>query len=397
MRIRGVIPSAGLADGIVTIESGVITGIARTPGGATPPESGDVILPGLIDLHCHGGGGHGFATLSAGEARAAAAFHASRGTTGVVASLVTAAPADLLGQVRTLAPLVADGTLLGIHLEGPFLSPARCGAHAPSLLRDPDESLVAALLSAAAGALKIVTIAPERAGAAVIAAMLRDAGVTVALGHTDTDYAGMTAALAWSAGALVTHLGNAMAPLHHRSAGPVAAALVAAAAGSARVELIADGVHVDAGFTRLVFAASAPGAVVLVTDAMAAAGMADGAYRLGPLPVAVTGGVARLAGPDGGAGGIIAGGTRTLLEVVATAVASGVELADAVAAASETPARVLGLASARGRLAPGLAADLVVTGPDLAVRRVLRAGRWLSGTGADARGQYSRTRGSSTA
>jgi N-acetylglucosamine-6-phosphate deacetylase len=384
MEIRGTIPTAGLADGIVTVDSGVITAIEPVPGGAAMPASGDVILPGLIDIHCHGGGGYSFATFSAREARAAAAFHAARGSTGVLASLVTAAPADLLGQVRTLAPLVADGSLLGIGLEGPFLSPARRGAHAASLLREPDEALVAALLAAAAGALKIVTLAPERTGAAVIASMLRDAGVTVAFGHTDTDYAGMAAALAQGAGppgggALVTHLGNAMAPVHHRAAGPVAAALVAAAADSAWVELIADGVHVDAGFTRLVFAAAAPGRVVLVTDAMAAAGMPDGAYPLGPLTVTVAGGVARLAGPGSGErdGGPIAGGTRTLLEVVATAVASGVPLADAVLAASESPARVLGLASARGRLAPGLRADLVVADPVLRVRRVMLAGRFL--------------------
>jgi N-acetylglucosamine-6-phosphate deacetylase len=376
MEIRGAIPTAGLADGIVTVESGVITGIGAVTDGAAALASGDVILPGLIDIHCHGGGGHSFATFSADEARAAAAFHAYRGTTGVVASLVTATPADLLAQVRTLAPLVADGTLLGIHLEGPFLSPARRGAHAPSLLLDPDESLVAALLSAAASAIKIVTIAPERTGATVITSMLRDAGVTVAFGHTDTDYAGMAAALAGSADALVTHLGNAMAPLHHRAAGPVAAALVAAAADSAWVEIIADGIHLDAGFTRLVFATAAPGRVVLVTDAMAAAGMPDGAYTLGPLRVAVSGGVARLAGPDGVGEGSIAGGTRTLVEVVTTAVASGVSLADAVIAASETPARVLGLPS-RGALSPGLAADLVITDTELALRRVMRAGRFL--------------------
>ena len=272
MEIRGAIPTAGLADGIVTTDSGVITDIAAVHDGAAPPAAGDVILPGLIDIHCHGGGGHGFATFSADEARAAAAFHADRGTTGVVASLVTAAPADLLGQVRTLAPLVADGTLLGIHLEGPFLSPARRGAHAASLLLDPDESLVAALLKAGAGAIKIITIAPERTGATAIASLLRDAGVTVAFGHTDTDYAGMAAALAESADSLVTHLGNAMAPLHHRSAGPVAAALVAAAAHAAWVELIADGVHVDEGFTRLVFAATCGGDAGRLVRAWAAAG-----------------------------------------------------------------------------------------------------------------------------
>jgi N-acetylglucosamine-6-phosphate deacetylase len=411
MELRGAIPTAGLADGIVTVDSGVITGVAAATGGTGAAASDDVILPGLIDIHCHGGGGHSFATFSAPEARAAADFHARHGTTGVLASLVTAAPADLLGQVRALAPLVADGTLLGLHLEGPFLSPARRGAHAAALLRDPDPSLVSDLLSAAGGAIKIVTLAPERTGAAAVASMLRDAGVTVAFGHTDTDYDGMAAALtaaarsssagslasgALASGALVTHLGNAMAPLHHRAAGPVAAALVAASADAAWVELIADGVHVDPGFTRLVFATAAPGRVILVTDAMAAAGMPDGGYTLGPLRVTVSGGVARLAGPDGGGGGggggggSIAGGTRTLLEVVAIAVGSGVPLPEAVRAASESPADVLGRplsanGSARGSghgsggglLAPGMPADLVVADAELRARRVMRAGRWL--------------------
>jgi N-acetylglucosamine-6-phosphate deacetylase len=374
--IRGAIPTAGLADGVVTVEAGVITEVAAATG-AAPPADG-VILPGLIDIHCHGGGGHSFCTEESAEALAAVAHHAAAGTTGVVASLVTAAPDDLLRQVRALAPLVAGGHLLGIHLEGPFLSPARRGAHAAALLRDPDPALAEDLLAAARGAIKIVTMAPERTGAAAVAEKFRAAGVVVALGHTDADYAGMAAALAAGAGsALVTHLGNAMPPLRHRAAGPVAAALVAAAADEASVELIADGVHVDAGFTRLVFATAAPGRVVLVTDAMAAAGMPDGSYVLGPLRVTVSGGVARLAPADDPGPGPIAGGTSSLLRVVATASAAGVPLDGAVRAASEAPARVLGLAAARGAVAPGMAADLVVTDSGLQVRRVMRAGRWI--------------------
>ena len=374
MDIRGAVPTAGLADAVVTVEDGIITRVEPAAAAAAP---GDVILPGLIDIHCHGGGGHSFTTTDPAEAAAAAAYHASAGTTGVIASLVTAAPVDLLRQVRALAPLAATGQLLGIHLEGPFLAPARRGAHSPELLRDPDPALVADLLDAAGSALKIVTLAPERAGAPLVTSMLRTAGVVVAYGHTDADYECMTRALAAGDG-LVTHLGNAMPPLHHRAAGPVAAALVAAAADAASVELICDGVHVDAGFTRLVFAAAAPGRVVLVTDAIAAAGMTDGDYVLGPLRVTVSRGVARLAGGPSVAGaGAIAGGTSTLLRVVATARAAGVPLADAVRAASEAPARVLGLSGSRGLVRPGMAADLVVTGEDLTLRGVLRAGRWL--------------------
>jgi N-acetylglucosamine-6-phosphate deacetylase len=381
MRIRGAIPTCGLSDGVVTVEAGVITDVGPAAAASGLPVSG-VILPGLLDIHCHGGGGHSFSTFSADEALAAAAYHASCGTTGVVASLVTAAPDDLRRQVRTLAPLVAAGRLLGIHLEGPFLSPARRGAHSPALLRDPDPALAEDLLATGGGAIKIVTLAPERTGATAVARMLRAAGVVVAFGHSDADYATFAAALDGAGGsALVTHLGSAMPPLHHRAAGPVAAALTAAARDEASVELISDGVHVDAGFTRLVFSAAAPGRVVLVTDAMAAAGMPDGTYELGPLRVRVTDGVARLAsgtaaGEPAGADGAIAGGTSNLLHVVATAVAAGVPVADAARAASQAPARVLGLAQ-RGRLAPDMVADLVVTDENLSLRRVLRAGRWL--------------------
>jgi N-acetylglucosamine-6-phosphate deacetylase len=380
MEIRGAVPTAGLSDGVVTVEDGVITDVTPVGASGVPGASGGpgtVILPGLLDIHCHGGGGHSFATTDPVEALAAAAYHAVAGTTGVIASLVTAAPEELLRQVRALAPLVADGQLLGIHLEGPFLAPARRGAHAPWLLRDPDPALVADLLEAAGGAIKIVTMAPERTGAAPVAAMLRAAGVVVAYGHTDADYECMARALA-DGGALVTHLGNAMPPLHHRAAGPVAAALVAAAADEASVELVADGVHVDAGFIRLVFAAAAPGRVVLITDATAAAGVADGDYVLGPLRVTVSGGVARLTAGEGEAGGgAIAGGTSTLLRVVGTTRAAGVPLADAARAASAAPARVLGLSASRGTLAPAMVADLVVTDENLALRRVMRAGRWL--------------------
>jgi N-acetylglucosamine-6-phosphate deacetylase len=409
MEIRGQIPTLGLNDAIVTVGDGVITSVSPAEGpaeGETPVgEAAPVILPGLIDIHCHGGGGHAFTTTDPDEARAVAAHHAARGTTRVIASLVTAAPDVLLDQVAALAPLVASGELLGIHLEGPFLSATRCGAQSPEFIRDPDPALAGRLLEAADGAIKVVTLAPERPGADETAKLFRAAGVVVALGHTDASYEVMASGLAALSGAgLVTHLANGMPPLHHRSAGPAAASLVAAAADAASVELIADGVHVDAGFTRLVFAAAAPGRVVLITDAMAAAGMADGLYELGPQRVRVAGGVARLApdpdpGDSGGSsgsgslpdsggsrgdggsgvsggGGSLAGGTSSLLEVVATAHAAGIPLMDAADAASAAPARALALPGHPGTLIPGAPADLVVTDEHLRPRRVLRDGRW---------------------
>ncbi|MBV9858106.1 MAG: amidohydrolase family protein [Streptosporangiaceae bacterium] len=389
--IRGRIPDSGFDDGIVTVEAGVITYVGSTAewermaGGAAPPPAG-TILPGLVDIHCHGGGGHSFATTDPEEALAAARHHALAGTTGVVASIVTAAPRDMLAQVRSLAPLAAEGHILGIHLEGPFLSGKRRGAQALEFLLDPDPALTEDLLAAGDGAVRVMTVAPELPGAGDVIRVLRDAGVVVALGHTDADYELMRGALAGLGdGALVTHLANGMPPIHHRSGGPVAAALVAASAGEASVELIADGVHVDQGFTRLVFAAAAPGRVVLVTDAMAAAGMPDGCYELGPQQVRVASGVARLEPGDEGGPPALAGGTSRLLEVVARCAGqAGVPETAAIQAASAVPARVLGAGTgsggaaprARGAIAPGMTADLVVTGGEQP--RVMRNGRWLS-------------------
>ncbi len=387
VRGRVVTPDTEIADGVVAVEAGTIAYVGSTdawghryPGVALPEPAGTV-LPGLVDIHCHGGGGKALTTTDPDEARAVAAHHARNGTTSLVASLVTAAPEVLLDQVRTLAPLVTAGDLAGLHLEGPFLSHARCGAQASEFLTEPDQELIDALLAAAGGSLKVMTLAPELPGATEAATRLRAAGVTVALGHSDASHAVFRAALRNLDGeGLVTHLGNAMPPFHHRAVGPVGACLAEAAVGRAAVEVIGDGVHVEDGFVALVFATAAPDSVVLVTDAMAAAGMPDGDYVLGPQRVQVRAGVARLAGvePDG-TSPTIAGGTSHLVEVVARAVRqAGVPLVDAVRAASHTPARILGVAGVRGAVMTGRAADLVVADEDLRPVRVMRRGEWLS-------------------
>jgi N-acetylglucosamine-6-phosphate deacetylase len=365
--IRGEIPTAGLADGIVEVSEALITRVVAAENWPGPkPEPDGTILPGLIDIHCHGGGGHTLCTTDQDEALAAALHHREAGTTGVVASLVTASAATLIDQILALAPLVADGHLLGIHLEGPFLSEKRKGAQDPAWLLEPDPALAERFIEAGGGAIKVMTIAPELPRAADVIKELRQAGVTVALGHTDAGYDTMRHAIDGLEGtALITHLANGMPPLHHRAAGPVAAALVAASAGEAVVELIDDGVHVDRGFSHLVFAAAAPGRVALITDAMAAAGMSDGEYQLGPQRVRVAAGVARLADGDS-----IAGGTSHLLEDVTRAGGAA-----AIEAASATPARVLGLAAGRGTLTPGAPADLLVTAAGR-VRKIMLNGRW---------------------
>lgn len=376
--VRGPMPSAGIDDGVVVADGQLISFAGETAawqresGRAAPPPAG-TILPGLIDIHCHGGGGHTFCTTDQDEALAAARHHVAAGSTSVMASIVTAPAADLLAQVRALAPLATDGHILGIHLEGPFLSVRRRGAQAGQDLLAPDPALAQALIEAGDGAVKVMTIAPELPGAAEVIRVLREAGVVVALGHTDASYPVMRQAIDDLEGtALITHLANGMPPLHHRAGGPVAAALVAAGAGQATVELISDGVHVDQGFTGLVFTAAGAGQVALITDAMEAAGMPDGSYPLGPQQVTVTDGVARLTD----AGDALAGGTSRLREDVRRAIEAGVPPATAIGAATATPARVLGLGDERGSLAAGMRADLVLTA-DGSVLRVMRNGTWL--------------------
>ena len=379
LRGRVVTPEAVLSDAVVIVDGDRITHVGAVHAWAGDPgESLGTLLPGLVDVHDHGGGGHAFTTTDTHEAMAAARHHHRHGTTTVTASLVTAPSATLIDQVATLAPLVDQGVLAGIHLEGPFLSRARCGAQDPAHLRLPDPDLTRRLLETGGATIVQATLAPELPGYAEVAALLRDAGVVVALGHSDASHEVFAAELSrLQGGGLITHLGNGMPPLHHRAAGPVAASLSAASRGEAVVELIADGVHTDAGFIALVFATAAPGSVVLVTDAMEAAGMSDGSYVLGPQEVSVVDGVARLEEPDAAAGSI-AGGTAHLVEVVATAVReAGVPLVDAVRAASHSPARVLGLDADRGALQPGLVADVLVVDEALALRRVMRAGNWL--------------------
>ncbi|MGW4371138.1 N-acetylglucosamine-6-phosphate deacetylase [Nocardia takedensis] len=378
--LRGRVISAAhlLDDGIVTVRGQRIEEVlpfnvwrARHPRLAEPEYRG-LVLPGLVDIHVHGGGGYRFDTESPAEAEAAARFHHARGTTTVLASLVTGSAATMLAQVTALRKVAAAGFVAGIHAEGPFLSPARHGAQDPRHLREPDLDLVDRMLAAADGHLRVVTLAPELPGYREAARRLREAGVVVALGHSDADYEVFRAALPPDGDAtLVTHLANAMPPLHHRAPGPVAAALHAAATTSAVVEVIGDGVHIDPGFAALAFAA-APERVALVTDAIQAAGMPDGRYRLGEREIAVRAGVAGL--PDG----CLAGSTATLLECLRWAVrGAGLPLRAAVLAATSVPARAAGLREV-GDLRADRLADLVILDDDLELHGVLRHGQWLT-------------------
>jgi N-acetylglucosamine-6-phosphate deacetylase len=348
-------------------------------GEGTAPRAADfdfpncVVVPGFVDMHVHGGGGFSYST----DVVATAWFHRDHGTTSTLASLVTASPLDLLEQVRVLADATRDGTIAGIHLEGPWLSLVRCGAHDATQLREPDPAEIDALLAAADGTIRMVTIAPELPGADAAIERLVDAEVVVAVGHTDASYELTKHAVRMGA-TVGTHVFNAMRPLHHRDPGPALALLEDP---RVTVELIADGVHVHPALVHQVAQTAGADRVALITDAMAAAGLGDGSFRLGPLDVEVSGSVARVSGRT-----TIAGSTATMDALFRTAAtglepASDAALLHAVAMTSATPARALGIDGA-GCLQPGANADLVVLDQQLHVHAVMARGVWTKSAGA---------------
>lgn len=378
LRGPALIDGAVVPDALVEIDGDRISAVTPVLETEPPPEAtpvGGTMLPAYVDIHCHGGGGASFTALDPEAARTAARHHHRRGSTSLVASLVTATPADLERGVSILADLADEGLVDGIHLEGPWLAEARCGAHDPALLRDPDPREIDRLLELGRGHVRQVTFAPERTGALDLVRRLVDAGVHAAVGHTAADYAQVMAAV--DAGAdLATHLFNGMDPWHHRTPGAVPALLRAAAQGELVLELIADGVHLADETVASVIDLVGADRVVFVSDAMAAAGVGDGRHVLGGLPVVVTDGVARLESGPGEPPGSIAGGTSHVADIVARAVRAGLPLTYAAESASATPARLMGLED-RGVLALGARADLVVVDAEGAVDRVMRAGRWL--------------------
>ncbi|MDP5183489.1 N-acetylglucosamine-6-phosphate deacetylase [Blastococcus sp. BMG 814] len=369
--LRGgrAVDAAGRRDDTwLLLDGGTIT----AAGTGDAPAADDVVeldgawvTPGFVDLHVHGGGGQA-AEDGADGIRGALEVHRSHGTTRSLVSLVTAPVERLEASLAAVADLAAaDDRVLGAHLEGPFLSPERCGAHDPEHLVAPTPAVVDRLLAAARGTLRLVTVAPELPGALDAVTRLADAGVTVAVGHTA---AGMALTeQAFGAGARVlTHAFNAMPGLGHRAPGPVGAAL---ADPRVTLELVLDGHHVHPVVAGLLLA-GAPGRVALVSDAMAAAGADDGRYRLGRSDVVVRDGVARIAGT-----GTLAGSTLTLDDALRRAVdVVGLDPVAAVTALTATPARALGLGDRLGLLAPGYAADAVVLDEGWSVRQVWARG-----------------------
>jgi N-acetylglucosamine-6-phosphate deacetylase len=374
---RVVTPAGTLRSGWVAVHAGVIAaaGPGLPPAGDASPVvdlGGAWLVPGFVDMHVHGGGGAWLASADPEELARAVRFHLTHGTTSMLASIATS-PLDSMVACASAAAAAAAGplapALAGIHLEGPFISRERSGAQDPGAIRDPDPAAMERLLDACGGWARVVTVAPELPGGLELVRQIARAGVVPAVGHTQAGYETATAAV--DAGARVsTHLFNAMPGLHHRDLGTVGAAL---SREEVVCELVNDGVHLRPEVVWLVFQAAGARRVALVTDAIAAAGMDDGDYHFGRVPLRVRGGVARLVD-----GRTIAGSTLTMDAALRRAVQEvGVPMEDAVAAASTTPASAIGIGGRTGSIEPGKAADLVVLDDDLEVVAVMAAGRWV--------------------
>lgn len=381
LRGRAVVGSQVWDDAVVAWESEHLTYVGPPRPGDPDIRQAGYILPGLIDLHCHGGGGESFpdATMR-DEVAAAAMYHRQNGTTVLSAATSTMEFGRMEFVLGLLGQACEEDLIEGIEIEGPFLSRERCGSQNANYLLAPDPACAELLLDAAGGYAWAMAVAPELEGAADLVECLARRGVLPAWAHTNADSTiarrmnDLACTLLADHGKapldhpVVDHLFNAMREMNHRAPGPVMEYMAAARLNRATVEIIADGVHLSNELVRDVVEILGPDSIALVTDAMAAAGMPDGTYELGGLLVHVTNGVARLRG------GNLAGGTRCLMDIVRNVVTCGVDLATAVEMATRTPARVLGRTDV-GELREGMRADVLLVSPELEVERVYRRGR----------------------
>ena len=343
-----VVNGSLLGDLWIESSNGVITAV--NPGTHSSPEmtTDGVLIPGFVDIHCHGGGGHYFSATSPDEISAAINAHKKTGTTSLVASLVSESIDDLKVQIQRLIPFYNRGDIVGIHLEGPYLSHARCGAHEPALLIDPTLPQLKELIDVGQGSIKMITIAPELKGAQEAISYLSSVGVFAAIGHTEGNF--HDAAAATDNGAsIVTHFLNAM----NKENSPGSIANFVMTDPRLTVELIVDGHHQSFEKVQELFEAIGP-RIIMVSDAMAAAGNGDGSYTIGALPVEVKDGVARLTSNQK-----LAGSTLTISQAFTNLISKcGLSVEQAVHATSTQPAKAFGLKD-RGGIAVGMRADLL--------------------------------------
>jgi len=377
LRSRAIVTPSGVLDGYLTVAGGRIhrVGLAADAPMSAIDLGTRVVVPGFVDIHNHGGGGAWVTSNRTRDIRRAVDTHLTAGTTGVVVSLMSRPVDELVAQLRAVAEVASfdaySDRVLGVHLEGPFLSPERSGAQPKHHLSVPDSAKMRRLLDVAPGLVRMVTLAPELAGAGELIDMLSSEGVVIALGHSAAS--AEQAAAAYERGATVaTHLWNGMAPIQSRAPG-----LAGASIADPRVvlELVADGVHVHETNIRLVLDAAGPDRVALVTDAAAVAGLPGGEYDVRSSRIAV-----RDAAFDAETDELL-GSTMTMSDAFRRAVREyGLDLARAAMCTSSTPARAIGVRSARGAIEAGMFADLVVLDSNsLAVEAVFASGEVVSG------------------
>lgn len=377
LNARVLTPDEELFGATVVVRDGRIEAVGASlapPVGAEPLDlAGLTLAPGFVDMHVHGGGGFSLVTEDPEEIRSYARWVVSRGVTGF---LVTVVGAPLPQMRRWLAAAAAaseetEGAArcLGVHLEGPFVNPARRGALPAEGLRPPDVAEFLALNEAAQGRLKVITLAPELPGAAEVVSAARQRGVVVSMGHTNATYEQALDAIGRGV-RQATHCFNGMRPFHHRDPGCLGAIL---SSPSVSAELIADGVHVHRGAMALLLAAKGSQGTILVTDGITAAGLGDGVYSLAGEAIEVQDGVASL--PDGTLAGSVVTMDRAVRNVVSASGGALTSLPEAVRMASGNPAAALGLGESLGRIAPGFAADLVALDDRLEVAMTFVGGQ----------------------
>ena len=355
-------------DVLVTLDEQVIVDVAQTAHAPADADRIDgILVPGLIDVHVHGGDGADFMDAHDEADARVLAFHARNGTTALAATTLSSTRADLHNAIETIARVVGDrpdgAEIVAVHLEGPFINVERAGAQNRQSIRPADIHEVAALIAQAPRLRWMITLAPEVEGARGLIEHFRDR-VLFSIGHTTADHATAVAALEWGASHF-THLYNAMTPLHHRDPGVVGAALTSV---DATAELIADGIHVHPAALRIA-AVAMPHRIALITDAIRACGLADGTYSLYDYEVTVADGAARLA--DGTLAGSVltmGGAVKNMIELV------GLPVDIVLPLATEVPARIAGVADRKGKIERRYDADLVVLTEKFEVERV-----WVRG------------------
>ncbi|HET9399849.1 MAG TPA: N-acetylglucosamine-6-phosphate deacetylase [Candidatus Acidoferrales bacterium] len=382
---RAFTPLEEIRDAAIVIDGARIAAIGSRDSIAIPSNArqvemrGATLIPGFVDVHVHGAGGHDVMEASVEALDAIAETLARSGTTSFVATTVTAAPAEIYASADRIANHIqtqaanggkspARAECLGIHFEGPFISAKRRGVHPEQWISPPAIPFLRRMLGHADGCARILTLAPELPGAIELADAAIAKGLIVSLGHTDATYEEAMAAIQRGA-RHAAHVFNAMRPFSHRDTGVIGAVLTSAGVSA---ELIADDVHVDAAAMKMLLAAKGAAGVTLVSDGTSATGMPDGNYRLGGFDVKVSGGVVR------NAEGKLAGSALTLDRALRNVVALGIEFKDVVRMLTLNPARELGTESRKGVLAAGADADLVFLDEEMRIERVV-----VRGTGAD--------------